>query len=142
MSAVAAWRIALVHHLTTNTHSRVRALTPALRARAGQAEQDRCVPSETIDDFRATGMFRLLQPKIFEHLADGRAGAGRQTGGRVADPTIQTHVIEIEAEGAFGRFTFTEDVAPSRDNPKTGEIVALAMIKTIRQLASPVVIGG
>ena len=59
----------------------------------------------------------------------------------VADPTIRTHVIEIEAEGAFGRFFFTEDVEPTPDNPKTGQLVAMALVKTIRQLAAPVVIG-
>ena len=59
----------------------------------------------------------------------------------VADPTIQSHVIEIEAEGAFGRFTFMEDVIPTSDNPKTGKLVAMALVKTIRQLASPVVLG-
>ena len=60
----------------------------------------------------------------------------------VADPTIQSHVIEIVAEGAFGSFRFCEDVLPSADNPKTGRLVAMAVIKTIRQLAAPVVIGG
>ena len=60
----------------------------------------------------------------------------------VADPTIRTHVVEIEAEGAFGSFRFVEDVAPTADNPKTGKLVAMAVIKTIRQLAAPVVIGG
>lgn len=59
----------------------------------------------------------------------------------VADPTIRSHVVEIEAEGTFGSFTFTEDVTPTPDNPKTGLLVAPAVIKTIRQLASPVVIG-
>jgi aspartate dehydrogenase len=59
----------------------------------------------------------------------------------VADPTIRRHLIEIEAEGAFGRFSFTEDVQPTEENPKTGRLVAMAVIKTIRQLASPVVIG-
>ena len=59
----------------------------------------------------------------------------------VADPTIQDHVVEIEAAGAFGRFSFREDVRPTRDNPKTGELVAMALIKTVRQLPSPVVIG-
>lgn len=59
----------------------------------------------------------------------------------VADPTIRSHVIEIEAAGAFGRFTFMEDVEPTADNPKTGKLVAMAVIKTIRQLASPVVVG-
>jgi aspartate dehydrogenase len=59
----------------------------------------------------------------------------------VADPTITTHVVEIEAVGAFGRFTFAEDVLPSVTNQKTGRIVAMALIKTARQLSSPLVIG-
>jgi aspartate dehydrogenase len=60
----------------------------------------------------------------------------------VADPTIRTHVIEIAAEGAFGSFRFTEDALPTADNPKTGKLVAMAVIKTIRQLGAAVVIGG
>jgi aspartate dehydrogenase len=59
----------------------------------------------------------------------------------VADPTITTHIVEVEAEGAFGRFSFREDVAVSETNPKTGKLVAMAVVKTIRNLASPVVIG-
>ncbi len=59
----------------------------------------------------------------------------------VADPTITTHVVEVEAEGAFGRFSFREDVAVSDSNAKTGRLVAMAVVKTIRHLASPVVIG-
>jgi aspartate dehydrogenase len=59
----------------------------------------------------------------------------------VADPTITTHVVEVEAEGAFGKFRFIEDVAISESNPKTGKLVAMAVVKTIRNLASPVVIG-
>jgi aspartate dehydrogenase len=59
----------------------------------------------------------------------------------VADPTIRTHVVEIEARGAFGSFRFVENVEPTADNPKTGTLVAMAVIKTIRQLAAPVVIG-
>jgi aspartate dehydrogenase len=60
----------------------------------------------------------------------------------VADPTIRSHVIEVVAEGAFGSFRFCEDVLPTAENPKTGRLVAMAVIKTIRQLAAPVVIGG
>ncbi|HEX6142939.1 MAG TPA: aspartate dehydrogenase [Geminicoccaceae bacterium] len=59
----------------------------------------------------------------------------------VADPGITDHVVEIEARGAFGRFSFREEVEPTPENPKTGKLVAMAVIKTIRQLASPVVIG-
>jgi aspartate dehydrogenase len=60
----------------------------------------------------------------------------------IADPTIRSHVIEIAAEGAFGSFRFTEDVVPTPENPKTGKLVAMAVIKTIRQLGAAVVIGG
>jgi aspartate dehydrogenase len=59
----------------------------------------------------------------------------------VADPTITTHVVTIEAEGAFGRLRFEEDVLPSIANQKTGRIVAMALVKTVRQLTSPIVIG-
>lgn len=60
----------------------------------------------------------------------------------VADPTIETHIITVEARGAFGSFSFTEDVAVAEENRKTGKIVAMAVTKTVRQLASAVRIGG
>jgi aspartate dehydrogenase len=59
----------------------------------------------------------------------------------VVDPALRRHVVEIEAEGAFGRFSFTAEVEPSADNPKTGTLVAMAVIKTLRQLRAPVVVG-
>lgn len=58
----------------------------------------------------------------------------------VADPTIDTHIVELEAGGAFGRFTFREDVAISEENRKTGKLVAMAIVKSIRQLASPLIV--
>jgi aspartate dehydrogenase len=60
----------------------------------------------------------------------------------IADPTIQSHVIEIFAQGAFGSFRFCEDVLPTAENPKTGRLVAMAVIKSIRALTAPVAIGG
>ncbi len=57
----------------------------------------------------------------------------------VADPTITAHIVELDATGAFGRFTFREEVAVSEENRKTGKIVAMAMIKSVRQLASHLV---
>ena len=58
----------------------------------------------------------------------------------VADPTITTHIVELEAKGAFGSFTFREDVAVSEENRKTGKLVAMAMVKSVRQLASSLVV--
>jgi aspartate dehydrogenase len=50
-------------------------------------------------------------------------------------------MVGIEAEGAFGRFTFEEDVLPSEANQKTGRIVAMALIKTVRHLSSAMIVG-
>jgi aspartate dehydrogenase len=57
----------------------------------------------------------------------------------VADPTTSTHIVERNI-GAFGRFTFREDVAVSEENRKTGKLVAMAMVKSVRQLASTLVV--
>ena len=59
----------------------------------------------------------------------------------IADPAIATHQVEIEASGRFGSFRFAEEVIPSEENPKTGRLVAMAVLKTVRQLRSPLVIG-
>ncbi|MFD4868993.1 3-hydroxy-9,10-secoandrosta-1,3,5(10)-triene-9,17-dione monooxygenase oxygenase subunit [Streptomyces sp. NPDC058412] len=52
----------------------VRALAPALRERAAEAEARRKVPEETVKELAATGFFRLLQP--------------RAHGGRAANPAL------------------------------------------------------
>lgn len=59
----------------------------------------------------------------------------------IADTDIDTHVCEVHAEGAFGKFSFVENLAVAETNRKTGKIVAMAVMKTVRQMVSPVVIG-
>ncbi len=59
----------------------------------------------------------------------------------VADPGIDTHVVEIEATGAFGRLQFVEDVAVSETNRKTGKIVGMALVKALRQMTATLVVG-
>lgn len=59
----------------------------------------------------------------------------------IADPTIQNHVIDLDAIGVAGRLSFREDMTPSPENPKTGVIVAMALAKMIRQRASRFVVG-
>ena len=59
----------------------------------------------------------------------------------VADPGIDTHVVEIEASGEFGRLQFVENVAVSETNRKTGKIVSMALVKALRQMTSTLVVG-
>ncbi|HJU16699.1 MAG TPA: flavin-dependent monooxygenase [Stellaceae bacterium] len=63
---------------------RVRALLPALRERAPDAERLRRLPEETFADFQQAGLFRALQPKRY--------------GGYELDPgTFYQAVIEVGA---------------------------------------------
>lgn len=58
-----------------------------------------------------------------------------------ADPTIQHNTHEVYARGAFGELRLTLKNVPSPDNPKTGRIVALSILKALRQRVAPVVVG-
>ena len=57
-----------------------------------------------------------------------------------ADPTVtrNCHVIDVDADSA--RFTLSIENVPS-ENPKTGRIVALSIIATLRKLAAPLRVG-
>ena len=43
--------------------ARARALIPALRERAPSGERERRLPKQTIEDLKAAGLFKVLQPK-------------------------------------------------------------------------------
>jgi aspartate dehydrogenase len=57
-----------------------------------------------------------------------------------ADPAVtrNCHVIEVDADAA--RFTLSIENVPS-DNPKTGKIVALSVLATLRKLHAPLAVG-
>lgn len=86
---------------------------------------------------------RLYPQNVNVAAAAALAGAGLDASELVivADPTVREHVVEIEAEGAFGRFRFEEAIRPSAENPKTGVLVAMAVVKSLRRLAAPLVVG-
>jgi aspartate dehydrogenase len=56
------------------------------------------------------------------------------------DPSLTTNVHEVYAEGDFGRFYCEVRNRPSV-NPRTGVIVAMSIIKLLRNLMDPFVIG-
>jgi aspartate dehydrogenase len=58
----------------------------------------------------------------------------------VADPSVVRNTHEIEARGAFGELRVLLQNVPS-ENPKTGRLTAMSMIKALRNLTSPVVVG-
>ena len=99
-----------------------------------------------IDDPESSGNDRFVALDLLKNVnisaAAAIAGLGldRTRVVIVADPTITTHIVELDASGAFGRFSFKEDVAVSEENRKTGKLVAMAMVRSVRQLASTLVV--
>jgi aspartate dehydrogenase len=73
-------------------------------------------------------------------LALAGIGPDRTTIDIYADPTKtrNCHLIEVEADSAS--FTLSIENVPS-ENPKTGRIVALSIIATLRKLAAPLRVG-
>lgn len=86
---------------------------------------------------------RLYPRNVNVAAAAALAGAGldRTELVIVADPTITEHLVEIEALGAFGSFTFREAIRPTTANPKTGVLVAMAVVESLHRLVSPVIVG-
>jgi aspartate dehydrogenase len=58
----------------------------------------------------------------------------------VADPTVVRNTHEIEARGAFGELRIVLQNIPT-ENPKTGRLTAMSMIKALRSLTAEVVVG-
>lgn len=57
------------------------------------------------------------------------------------DPTVTHNTHEIEARGRFGEIRLQIRNTPSARNPKTGYIVAMSVVKTLRDCTSSFVIG-
>ena len=58
----------------------------------------------------------------------------------VADPTVERNTHEIEARGEFGDLRIVLRNIPT-ENPKTGRLTAMSMVKALRSLTAPVVVG-
>jgi aspartate dehydrogenase len=92
------------------------------------------------------GVAREAAARFPENLnicaALGLAGIGLdRTRVRVyADPAVERNTHRIVARGEFGEYELTLRHIPS-ENPKTGRIVALSVVKALRDLTSPFVVG-
>jgi aspartate dehydrogenase len=58
----------------------------------------------------------------------------------VADPTVLRNTHEIEVRGEFGELRIVLQNIPT-ENPKTGRLTAMSMVKALRNLTAEVVVG-
>ena len=68
-------------------------------------------------------------------------GLDRTTVRVVADPGVGRNTHEVETRGAFGQLHVLLQNVSSEENPKTGRLTAMSMVKALRNLTSPVVVG-
>jgi aspartate dehydrogenase len=59
----------------------------------------------------------------------------------IADPAAERNIHTVEAHGEFGFLRFEIRNVPSETNPKTGRIVAMSIVSTLRQARLPLSIG-
>ncbi len=58
-----------------------------------------------------------------------------------ADPAIERNAHHIIVEADSARFELKIENVPSEENPRTGRLVALSVIATLRRLVAPLVVG-
>lgn len=59
----------------------------------------------------------------------------------IADPEVDRNQHQITAAGAFGRLSFEVQGIPTDENPRTGRLVAMSIVNTLRGYKSSIVIG-
>ncbi|HET9530465.1 MAG TPA: aspartate dehydrogenase domain-containing protein, partial [Blastocatellia bacterium] len=71
------------------------------------------------------------------------AGVGfdRTTIKMYADPSVKHNTFELRASGEFGEVSLNLKNNPYPENPKTGRLVVLSVIRAIRRLQESVIIG-
>lgn len=84
---------------------------------------------------------RLFPESVNVSAALSLAGIGfESTTVRVlVDPTIEKNIHEVSAQGLFGEVHIEVKNTPSPGNPKTGYIVAMSILSSLRNLSSPLV---
>ena len=58
-----------------------------------------------------------------------------------ADPSVTRNVHEIHVSAEAANFRLYIENLPSEENPKTGRLVAMSIMATLRRLTSPLVVG-
>jgi aspartate dehydrogenase len=58
-----------------------------------------------------------------------------------ADPTVTHNTHEVVARGKFGALRLVLQNVPSAENPKTGRIVAMSVLKAVRNRRAALVVG-
>lgn len=101
-------------------------------------------PSEpnTLYDGPAKEGVQLFPENVNVAAAVALAGVGMEKTRLcvIADPTVVRNTHQVQIRGYFGQLSLVMENIPS-ENPKTGRIVSLSIVKALRNVSEPVLIG-
>lgn len=141
LDAIAAGAVGGLEEVTIVTRKPPR----AWKGTAGEEQVDLEVVTEPVRLYSGTAReaAKLYPQNVNVQAALALAGVGMDmTRSEVwADPGVQHNTHEIAARGHFGEIRITISNIPSQESPKTGRITAMSMVKAIRNLTSPFVVG-
>lgn len=136
LDAIAA---AAVGGLTRVTH------TTRKPARTLMSVEDAAALTEAKEVFRGSAREGALKfpESINVAAAVSLAGIGldRTEVCVLADPTIERNMHTVVAEGAFGRLQFEIEGIPTEENPRTGRLVAMSVMRTLLLRRAPIAVG-
>jgi aspartate dehydrogenase len=136
LDAIAAAALGGLDRVTHTTRKPARVLLPRDEAQALRA------PRELFRGPARVGVIRFPE-SVNVAAAVSLAGIGfdRTELVVIADPQIERNVHEIAAEGAFGSLRFEIANVPTDENPRTGRIVAMSVVRALLDRRASLVIG-
>lgn len=136
LDAIASAAVGGLETVTHTTRKPARALMDA------EAARQLTEPKELFRGTAREGALRFPE-NINVAAAVSLAGIGldRTEVCVVADPALERNTHEVVAKGAFGELRFEIRGIPSEENPRTGRIVAMSVVHTLRRMQSPMVVG-
>jgi aspartate dehydrogenase len=112
--------------------------TPAEGAAARATDEPIC-----LYEGQAREAVKLFPQNVNVAAALSLAGVGldRTRIRMYADPTVKLNTFELLVSGDFGELSLRLGNKPYPENPKTGHLVVMSLIKSIRRLQEPVIVG-
>ncbi len=136
LDALAAAALGGLDHVTHTTRKPAHTLLPADEAAALTAAREIFCGSA-----REGALHFPESINVAAAVALAGLGFDRTEVRVIADPAAKRNGHEVVAEGAFGTLRFTIENIPSAENPKTGRLVALSIVRALLGRRAPLVIG-
>jgi aspartate dehydrogenase len=136
LDALAAAAVGGLSRVSHTTRKPARALLPPAEASSLET------PRELFRGTAREGALRFPESiNVVAAVSLAGIGLDRTEVCVIADPSLDRNRHEVVAEGAFGELRFEIRNIPTEANPRTGRLVAMSVVHTLRMRQAPLVVG-